>query len=52
MKIKLSIIDTYSQTNEIAPLEYFINPKEIKHMDRWIYSPKESGKNIYTCFSN
>ena len=52
MKIKLSIIDTYSQTNEIAPLEYFINPKEIKHMDRWIYSPKESGKNIYTYFSN
>lgn len=51
MKIKLSIIDTYSQNSTVAPMEYFINPKEIKHIERWTYSPRESGKNICTCFS-
>ena len=51
MKIKLSIIDTYSQNTAVAPMEYFINPNEIKHIDKWTYSPRVSGKNICTCFS-
>ena len=51
MKIKLSIIDTHAQSIEDYPIEYFINPNETPHIDSWVYAPKESDKNISSCFT-
>lgn len=48
MKIKLIIIDSFHQHIEPDVPEYFITDG---HIDRFVYSPKESGKYIYTDFS-
>ena len=50
MKIKLIIIDTDDVFCSATPLTYFINPKEIEHIDVWRYSPQHSSKIIETVF--
>lgn len=51
MKIKLIIIDPYSESNFEAPLEYFIDTTKIQHLDSWIYSPERCNKTIGTFFN-
>ena len=48
MKIKLVIIDKGKSTDALPKLEYFLNGSE--HIDRWVYSPKESSRTIETVF--
>ena len=50
MKVKLSIIDTYAPTADIAPLKYFIDTSKIKHISKWRYSPLVCPKIIETIF--
>lgn len=50
MKIKLIIIDTDEEERAIAPLTYFIDPKDKAHIDYWRYSPVISNKIIETVF--
>jgi small subunit ribosomal protein S1 len=50
MKIKLIIIDPYSESEFDAPLEYFIDTKNVKHIDSWTYSPHNCKKSIGTFF--
>ena len=50
MKIKLIIIDTDEAQKTHSPLNYFIDPEEITHIDCWKYSPKSSAKVIETVF--
>ena len=50
MKIKLTIIDSYSNNVINTPMEYFINPAEVTHLDTWIYSPKCSKRIISSVF--
>ena len=51
MKIKLIIIDPYSESSFEAPLEYFIDTTKIQHLDSWIYSPERCNKTIGTLFN-
>ena len=51
MKIKLIIIDPYTQSAPNFHTEYFIDPTVTKHLDHWFYSPKQSKKNIGTIFN-
>ena len=50
MKIKLIIIDAQNADEKAGPLEYFIDTENIKHIDSWQYSPKESEKKIESVF--
>ena len=47
MKIKLIIIDSFSQENRPAPPDYFITEG---HIERFVYSPPECGRVIETEF--
>lgn len=47
MKIKLNIIDSFEQAQEVAPLEYFY---EGSHMEYWRYTPENCTKVIETDF--
>ncbi len=48
MKVKLVLVDAY---NSNAPTDYHIDYfEERSHVDRWIYSPEESGRVIGTVF--
>lgn len=47
MKVKLIIVDTFENTNFPAKLTYF---HDSGHIDSWIYSTSESGKQIETHF--
>ena len=49
MKVKLVMIDSYAPEGAPARLEYFIG-EQTKHIDRWLYSPKNSKKIIETVF--
>ena len=51
MKIKLIIIDPYSESSFDAPLEYFVDTQKIQHLDSWIYSPNRCNKTIATFFN-
>ena len=51
MKIKLIIIDPYTQSVQNPAIEYFIDPHTTNHLDYWIYSPEESKRNVGTFFS-
>ena len=51
MKIKLIIIDPYSEGNFDAPLQYFIDTKKVTHLDSWTYSPNQCKKCIGTVFN-
>lgn len=48
MKIKLVIVEAFSEPAPTQELTYFINSG---HIDYWQYSPSESHKQIYTDFS-
>ena len=50
MKIKLIIIDAQDALTEPTPIEYFINPREKRHIDRWLYSPLSSERVIESVF--
>ena len=50
MKIKLIIIDAQSILEPPAALEYFLDGKEIQHIDSWRYSPPSSKRIIETVF--
>ncbi len=51
MKIKLVIIDTYDvETQKITQDDYFVNTKEISHIDLWRYSPDSCSKTVETVF--
>lgn len=51
MKIKLVIIDTYENTEKPNTKDYcFIDTENVKHIDRWEYSPKSSQRLIETVF--
>lgn len=47
MKIKLIIVDSFDADYPVEPPKYFINSG---HIDRWVYSPAESGKIIESVF--
>ena len=51
MKIKLVVIDTYPASPQRVSLPPFPSVKEKTHIDRWIYSPRESEKRIESVFS-
>jgi small subunit ribosomal protein S1 len=50
MKIKLVLIDTYSQLPPVFPPQYFLDPAVTTHIDRWRYSPLSAGRVIETVF--
>lgn len=50
MKVKLVIIDPYSENINPSVLQYFV-PEHISHIDSWNYSPPECEKRIFTEFS-
>ncbi len=50
MKIKLIIIDPYSESEFDAPLQYFIDTNKVTHLDSWTYSPDQCKKCIGTVF--
>jgi small subunit ribosomal protein S1 len=50
MKVKLVIIDTESADSYKPPIEYFYDIEQTSHIDRWIYSPKNSKKQIESIF--
>ena len=50
MKIKLILIDTDDQPERPKPLNYFIDPESVLHIDAWKYSPSGSPKIIETIF--
>ncbi len=47
MKIKLAIVDSFPNDNEVSPVHYFI---EGSHIDNWKYSPKIASKIIESKF--
>lgn len=49
MKIKLVLIDTCGKA-DVVPCRYFINPEEVRHIDRWRYSPEGCRKVVETEF--
>ena len=50
MKVKLSIIDSYSPSGDIPPLRYFVDTSKISHISEWRYSPSVCSKTIETIF--
>lgn len=50
MKIKLIIIDSDNSPIRLSPIEYFIDTNEIRHIDRWQYSPRSCRKTVETVF--
>lgn len=50
MKIKLVLIDAYQTPAVAQPLKYYIDTKEISHLDRWQYSPDECQKVLESVF--
>lgn len=52
MKIKLSIIDSYINHNDLTPLKYFIDASITDHISYWKYSPDNCPKLIETVFGN
>lgn len=47
MKIKLAIVDSFPNDNEVSPVHYFI---DANHIDDWKYSPKIASKIIESKF--
>lgn len=50
MKVKLIIIDAHEKEESKAPLDYFIDVSQTKHIDRWQYSPDKAGRLIESVF--
>ena len=49
MKVKLVIIDTCS-VGTPSQLKYYIDTGTVRHISRWVYSPKNSRKLVETVF--
>lgn len=47
MKVKLIIVDSFDADYPSQPMKYFIDNG---HIDRWVYSPEDSDKQIETVF--
>ena len=50
MKIKLILIDYNTYKEQPTPLHYYIDTKQVKHIDDWQYSPTQCSKHIETVF--
>lgn len=50
MKVKLIIIDTSNEPVKREPPCYFIDTREVKHIDRWQYSPSCCKRRIESVF--
>ena len=50
MKIKLVIIDSYKGEPPSSELKYFLDVKNVDHIDSWRYSPEVSSKRVETVF--
>ena len=50
MKVKLIIIDAHDERNTIEMPEYFIDVKNVSHINSWVYSPPSSKRIIETAF--
>lgn len=50
MKIKLIIISTEDAPQYCGPLDYFLDPTAVTHIDAWTYSPRSSKRKIETVF--
>ena len=50
MKVKLSVIDSYTPPRDVAPVKYFVDTGKVRHIDRWRYSPLVCPKVIETVF--
>ena len=50
MKIKLVLIDSYNGSVPREKHKYFIDCENVKHLNRWIYSPKSATKLVETNF--
>lgn len=50
MKVKLSIIDSYSENIPKTPLRYYISSKSTPHISYWRYSPEGCSKTVETFF--
>ena len=50
MKIKLVIIDSYNGAFHHYNHRYFIDCENTKHINRWVYSPKNATKLVETIF--
>ena len=48
MKIKLVLIDSYKGEPPSSELKYFLDVKNVDHIDSWRYSPEFSNKKIET----
>ena len=51
MKIKLVLIDSYKALPPVRELKYFVDTKNVTHIDRWVYSPVTSSKIVETVFN-
>lgn len=51
MKVKLILIDTTDEHEERPPMRTFIDTDAVSHIDRWVYSPRESRRLIETVFT-
>ena len=49
-KVKLVIVSKSDRMVKKPPLKYYIDVDEVKHIDKWVYSPEESLKNTQTIF--
>ena len=49
-KVKLVIVSKSDRVVKKPPLKYYIDVDEVKHIDKWVYSPEESLKNTQTIF--
>ena len=50
MKIKLIIIDAHAKDLLDTSLEYFVDTLNVKHLDKWTYSPTICKKNVSVIF--
>lgn len=50
MKFKLILIDQASAITTRKKIEYFVDVKNTKHINSWLYSPKNSKKIVETFF--
>lgn len=50
MKIKLVLIDVGFPAPRPKELAYFVDPSAVTHLSRWVYSPPESPKQVFTNF--
>ena len=50
MKIKLVLIDVCDAPTKTPPICYFIDCRNVTHINRWVYSPKGSQKLVESVF--